>query len=556
MESLERIRYSLDHRRWCHDTLTIRNKRGMTVPLELTPAQAKLTDLIANIERQNRPVRIVALKARQVHMSVGVASHLFKRVPFFDGQQGVVMANDDDTSAVLFDYYKQFSDGYKANAMTQPLPGLLKDTDRHLRWENHAAIEVRTAGAKNPGRGRSRRFGHLSEYAFWENAERTMAGVMQSIPYDPGTVVIIESTANGHGGSFWERCQEAMSGQSEWEFLFYAWWEHPEYALPLPVDLARFRESLTGEESALVERYGLKLEQIQWRRKKISEMNGNLDYFRQEFPSNPEEAFLMSGRQRFNAQAVARQPVIREPLTGKLKTSVLGTREQTTFEADERGPVSIFKMPSKGSRYVIGADSSRGLDAGQGRSDPDYCVAQVIDIDTGEQAASFHDRLNPATFAEYLAALGRFYNLAYLVPEANEWGFMQALLMQDYPIGRIYERRPDPANARPPTANELGFLTTSTSKPMMISALDVALLDGSLVVRKARTVSELMSYVIDSGGRTNAQQGCHDDEVIALGLAVMGLNAARLVRAAPKHNYTLESDALKRSGEWEPQRYM
>src|SRR5258708_33600547 len=73
------------HEEFCRESLSIRNKAGVSVPLILTPAQQKLNLAIKRqIERQV-PVRIVVLKARQVHMSVGVASQGFRRVAFAAG---------------------------------------------------------------------------------------------------------------------------------------------------------------------------------------------------------------------------------------------------------------------------------------------------------------------------------------------------------------------------------------------------------------------------------------------------------------------------------------
>lgn len=559
-EARRAIEYVADTPRRAAECLTIRNKAGKTVPLVYSPAQKKLSALWRKMEMQNRPVRIIALKPRQVHMSVGVAAEMFLRIPFFAGQQGVVMANDDDTSGVLFDYYKQFQESYKFSPLAlgnDLLPGLLKDTDRHFRWANDSAIECRTAGATAGGRGRSRRFLHLSEYGFWPDAEKVMRGIMASLPEDPGTAAIIESTANGLGGSFWERWQQAVAGVSGWEPLFFAWWEHPEYSRALDVSASQFQNSLNDDEINIWRQYGLTLEQLYWRRDAIkSKFGGSLDGFKQEYPSNPEEAFLMSGRPRFNIQSIARQQVIREPMQGKLRTTMVGTRERVMFEPDAAGELQIFKMPADNKRYVIGADPAKGKDQEKGKSDPDYSVATVMDIDTGEQVASLRERLTPFFFAEYLKVLGRFYNLAYLVPEANELGFIEALLSNEpaYPPGRFFERKPDPDNLRPPTAHEIGWYESVTTRPMLISVLESALLDGSIHVRKANTVSELMSFVVKPNGRAEHQQGCHDDEVFALGLAVMGIQA--VPRRAPEHKFKLESDLQQRANdEWSPQKY-
>jgi hypothetical protein len=325
------------------------------------------------------------------------------------------------------------------------------------------------------------------------------------------------------------------SSASEWGAVFFAWWEHPEYRRT-PRDPEKFERSMTDEEREIQLRYGLSLEQMYWRRWAIeNKCEGSLDRFHQEYPANPEEAFLTSGRPRFDLKTVERQPVIRDPISGTIERDHSGVKKILRFEAreDGRGLVRVWKRPVPGHVYIIGADPAHGIDAGEelGKSDPDYSVACVLDRDSGEQVAVSRARIHPAEFGELVALLGEWYNWAFLVPEANPIGvaLIEAIIRQEYPIERIYRRDRIPGDPRPPQYSKLGFLTTVTTKPQLISGLDRALREGAIIVRDPLTVQELRTFVYDAKGKMQAQQGCHDDCVIALALAVAGLGQAAMV---------------------------
>src|SRR6478752_2833752 len=61
---------------------------------------------------------------------------------------------------------------------------------------------------------------------------------------------------------------------------------------------------MTVEESELIEAYGLDAEQIFWRRSKIAEIGGSVDYFKREYPLTPDEAFMASNFDSFITAAL------------------------------------------------------------------------------------------------------------------------------------------------------------------------------------------------------------------------------------------------------------
>ena len=93
-----------------------------------------------------------------------------------------------------------------------------------------------------------------------------------------------------------------------------------------------------------------------FRRRKIA-TNG-IDLFRQEYPAEPEEAFLTTGRPVFNPEQL--QVCLEE---------ARDVKERLALEGDEwinnrRGELTTYLDHDEGERYVIGADPSMGLQPG------------------------------------------------------------------------------------------------------------------------------------------------------------------------------------------------
>ena len=140
--------------------------------------------------------------------------------------------------------------------------------------------------------------------------------------------------------------------------MFIPWYVDPEYREEVPENFER-----TPEEIELAEKYDLDDEQLMFRRRKIAQ-NG-IDLFRQEYPSEPEEAFLTTGRPVFNPEQLQKMlPEARDPL------------ERLALEGDEwlnntRGELTMYRRHDAGEQYVIGADVAMGVNGG------DWSVAQV-----------------------------------------------------------------------------------------------------------------------------------------------------------------------------------
>ncbi len=515
------------------ESLTVLSEAGQLVPMLESPAPKRLAAAIAKRRAQGKPVRVIVLKARRVRVSTYTAARFWRDTTHRSGQHTMVIAQDEVTAANVFATYSLFDKTYQPFRGVIEKPRRTNDSSQGLEYANGSWIRFHTAKTTTIGRSFALRRVHFSEFAFYgDGARALMSAVMAAVPKDPDTEVIVESTANGIGNEFHLMWQRAVAGESEWIPFFFAWWEHPEYFLPLDVEPAKFKASLDDDELDLIRKHGLTYQQLHWRRRKIADdLNGDEETFKQEYPSNPEEAFLASGRPRFDLKAVERMPVVRDAIQGGLEMEERGGRKSLIFLPRERGELTLFRRPQENREYVGGVDSAEGIDVNavggktKGQANPDFAAAHIFDRDTGEQVARLRARLTPAEFGWQLFLLGIYYYWAQLVVEANGPGLaaIDALLGHGYPPGLLYHRLQTPDQDPTVRADLVGWKMTQVTRPQLISLLDAAIRDGSLLIHDPETIAEMRTFVIKADGRAEHQYGCHDDLVIAAGLGLVGI---------------------------------
>lgn len=536
-EARQILRDFTDHATYCREALTFHNQQGVWGPLVLSPGGVKVCKAARDQQLRGQPVRVLVLKPRRAYISTTIASWIVK-VLMHKPEKAMVLAHLQDTADEMYKYYldlserAQFFRGIGCATVVRKLDGKL------IEYSNGSIVEFGTANTLEGGRGKGPRHLHLTEYAFYTHAGQLMRNLMQGVPEDADTSVWVDTTANGMGGQFYQDWVRNETG-NKWAKVFFGWHEHPVYATPLQVAAADFQASLNAEEKDMMSRYRLTFEQLAWRRDCIiNKCLGNKDTFYQEYPSNAEEAFLHSGRAVFDAISLNRMPVQAEAWTmGTLQELTVGTRKALQFvvRPDGNAPLAVIRRPQVGRRYVLGIDTSQGIDAGgkSGKSDPDFSVIQVVDEETGEQVAVFRDRVGASVLARWSVDIARWYNDAFLVPESTGYGAatVENLLLLDYPRDRIFWRgnhQPFDRAGMPSRVEEFGFQTGAQSKPLLVEGLNLAIIEGSITVQHSATMAELRAYCADAMGRTNAPSGDHDDLVMSLALAVVGKRAFSL----------------------------
>lgn len=517
---LKRIK---EDRPWyMNNFLKIRNKEAKLIPFKINDAQEMFEAEIEKCEREGKLKRFIVLKARQMGFSTFTEGYIFHNTTTNTFTNSMIIAHEDKATQNLFNMSKLYYD-----ELPVPLKPMIKYSNgKELTFENptndgfekknnpglRSKITVATAGTVEVGRSATVHNLHASEVAFFPDAGTTMLGLLQCVPDTLNSCVILESTANGVGGYFYDMWQKACRGENDFIPLFYPWFTDKTYTTPFQSEEAKeeFERTLNDYEIQLMEHNNLTLEQMNWRRRTIAnKCAGDEELFFQEYPSTPEEAFIASGRPAFNVASLRKY--LNHATPGKkfyLKEGGYGVQ----IIPDEKGYLEIWEMPRKNEFYVIGGDVA------EGKIDGDYSVGQVLDSDCNV-VARWHGHIDPDLFGEELVKLALFYNEAYIGVEANNHGLttIKAIQRKDYwnlYFAKIYDRFTDSITKK------VGWQTTSKTKPMMIDKLGEFLREFHIGVKDKLTIQECLSYIIEENGSTNAQIGSHDDCVMSLAIAL------------------------------------
>lgn len=488
--------------------LKIKTKSGEVVPFRLNPAQEKLYRRAKAQADAGKPVRIIILKARQLGFSTLTEALIFHACATRKNTNALIVTHREDATANLFRMSKLFYD-----ELPSPIRPMVKSSnaqevifenptksgkEKALRPGLRSRIRCATAGGKGIGRSDTLQCVHLSEYAFWpEGADgkaATLTGILQAVPSLPGTMVIIESTANGYE-DFKERWDRAVAGENDFEAVFFAWFENPEYTMePVP------GTEWTPDERELQEHYGLTDGQMTWRRWCIANnCGGSLDQFRQEYPSNPDEAFLHSGTGVFdNALIIRQREMAQEPIRR-------GAFTAEGWEDDGLGAVKIWQEPEKGVPYVLGGDT-----AGEGS---DWFTAHVIDNTTGRQVASLHQKYSEPEYVRQIYELGKYYNWALVGLETN-FSTYPVMKLQELDYPNQYTREREDTYTRQ-TRKSYGFRTDKQTRPRAIANLVEVFTERAEWFRDDELLAEMLSFCYNEDHRPEALAGKHDDLVMA-----------------------------------------
>jgi hypothetical protein len=487
--------------------LKIKTKSGTVVPFRLNDAQRKLYAVAKRQQDAGKPVRLIILKARQLGFSTLTEGLIFHSCATRENVNALIVAHREDATANLFRMSKLFYD-----ELPKPVKPMLRASNaQELVFENpsklrsereakpglRSRIRCATAGGRGIGRSDTLQCVHLSEYAFWpdgaDGKASTLAGILQAVPSMPGTMVVIESTANGFE-DFKERWDAAVAGENDFEPVFFAWFENPEYAMPVVPGT-----EWTPEERELRDAYQLSDEQLQWRRWCIANnCGGSLDMFRQEYPASPGEAFLHSGTGVFdNEQIVLRMERLPSP-AGR------GEFIDGEWTESENGAITLYELPEEGVPYVLGGDT-----AGEGS---DYFTAIVINNATGRIAAALRRQYSEPEYVRQIYALGRYYNDALVAIETN-FSTYPVMKLQELEYPNQYAREREDTYTRQ-MKKSYGFRTDKQSRPRAIANLVDVFSTHPEWFTDRELLEEMLVFCYNEDHRPEALAGKHDDLVM------------------------------------------
>ena len=557
-------------------------------PFELNAAQKKLLrtiDLIKlyNIRRSTQlnkenpevniseyPIQLVILKPRKVGISTFLQARALWRCEFEQNLNCLIMAHENGSARNIASISKRFIEKWEPHSVDYR-KHIDRCTDKNIYWgkdqytgkEWGSQIHVVSAGKATKGttRGFTFHYVHISEEAHYQSESEVSAALAATVPFKE---TYEESTANGIGGMFHDNYTNSADIESviqgripeNWNGkfrFFFGWYEDPEYKLPVTdTERRAIESSLTPREKELIELFQVTTEQLAWRRYKIgsectaqTEMDPE-DYFNQEYPSEPHDAFVTSGTAAFSLRPLTDMHTAGKKLgiwhwQGHL--TVVDTDDLCHRMATGHEPTCIqYLGPKPGAQYIIGVDTASGLAHG------DQSVISVWwrkGLEWMEEVARVINKAQADDLARMAVFLAREYNDAFIIPEANPPGNATCLYIQRMGYTNCYMRE-NPERIGGDGIGDtftLGFYTNLRTKPLLVTAGQDAV-RNSRILNLNRTAIRQWEIYRNNAGKYCAPEGEKDDCVMADLLCVWAhfTGAAPLVRKWHTENGEVEDE--------------
>ena len=469
-QAREFIRCASDPVYFIDQYVQIQHKVHGAIPFTLWDWQASLLDTF------QRERRVILLKARQIGVSEITISYALWLIRFHPTKTVLVLSkNGDDADEMiqratfahshLPDWLQAGPSSIDGVALGKVNQSTLEIVHHDANGRENPSTLQSLAATEKAGRSRSASLLILDEWAHqqadvWQGAEGATA---------TGGQVIGISTANGVGNRFHLVWTKATRKENTFRPIFLPWSKHPDR------DAAWYAEQARNLEEWLLH---------------------------QEYPQQPEEAFAKSGRPVFSPEVIQRHAErVREA--------------DHPFLQQEPG-ITLWEEPIPGAHYLIGADVS------EGKGNGDYQAAVVVDVERWVEVAELHERWPMEDYAAKLDKIGRYFNNAELAVEKNNHGHTILLALRSGLAHRMWSGEEEPypvlyyyCDPVKPGSSELGWVTNSKTKPLMIDKLGLALREDTYQTRSLLFLDEAGIFSYRDNGTMGAPDGYYDDMVIS-----------------------------------------
>ena len=499
--------------------LRIKTEDAKLIELHLNEPQRLFFEIAKKRYDEKKPVRIWLLKGRQEGMSTGIEAWLYALTSQADNINTLIMADEKEHSNNLFEmsklYHEQLDKHYPHLA-----PKLKKSNEKKLEFEGmHSQIIIATAENLEAAISHTFHLVHLSEVAYFRDMATLMNNLNQGVPDLPGTIIIGETTANGCN-MFYREFKRAIKGKSDWIGIFIPWFVAKKYSKPLedgklyPIEDIPWNDEYTHDkfiesERELRNKHKLSNEQLNWRRWAIqNKLQEDVDkglhpisLFKQYYPSNWEEAFLMSGNSFFDRSGLEIQKVkIKKPSrVGEL----FQLNQQYEFRDLPHGRIKLYELPSKSEQYLVTGDASEAI--GQ-----DEASLFVGNKRTNRTVAVVNGQYRPEELAHMAVLLGNYYHNAEIAVENKGYGTaVNSSVFKNY--GNIYSM----PHVKADGDKNIGFNTNLVTRPEMLAYMAEEIRVNATDLIDEDLYDQCMAFIVNpKSKKAEAAEGEEDGLVI------------------------------------------
>ena len=580
IEQFVRIRCRYDFAFWAATLVYIKNKDGGNdVLFRLTRPQRRFVRRLEELRKAGKPIRIVLLKARQWGGSTTSQLYMaWLQLVHKVGMNSLIIAHQGAASDEIKDMFDRMIKAYpvemlhrlgEAYSANEPkLVGVGKSGSIYRVPQRNCKIKIGTAERPDGCRGGDYSLVHLSEVGLWKategkKPEDIVRSACSGVLYQPYTMIVYESTANGTGNFFQREYDDAkkwVDGKkvSQFEAMFISWFDIEKYSLPVEnilefttvlydnrnnANVGSNREE-SGQYLWWLWKIGATLEAINWYIKERAKYNDHAS-MASEYPSDDVEAFVHSGTMVFDKYKVDTfRDSCKEPrFVGDVYADGDEGRnalKNLRFSEDRQGLLGVWNLPEIDKDEKIINRYLTVVDVGGRSSKADWSVIVVFDrlfmMDGGKPVvvAQWYGHCDIDLLAWKAAQIAAFYDNALLVIESNtlethdkerdvdgdQSQFILNHLKRVYP--NLYARKQSEDDILQGLPTKYGFHTNVATKPMIISTLVKVLRENLYIERDERCLDEYLTYEKKPNGSYGAVIGKHDDLLMtrAIGLHI------------------------------------
>lgn len=560
------------------------------VPFVLNPSQRQTLKVREDARREKRPVRIIQLKHRQYGSTTDYAFYEFwhQVVALGTGNYYIISLEGGGASKIRR-RIELALETYPAWAGKVELKGVSgAPNSNEVIVDGKSVGMLSTGSVNNPQApsGDTNRRALISEVGKMSStdvhsAERLITNVMSTVPMAAGTLVVMESTAEGSGRYFkraWDKAMTAKPGaRKAFTPLFVSWMSDPTCTLALPdtLDVEAWVGSWDPYLTALWSVHKCSLSQILWYDEKRDGYPSPEDMM-QENPTTADEAFKTAGSRVFrrahvDALRVDCLPPVRYAIDAVSPTGRRALQTARLYPTSG-GPLSVWHLPSETYDGLLETDTHDytdpfvlAMDIGGTWAKADYTVVGVLDRRPtyyglpAVLVAEWHGHLDTDLAAWQAAMLAKLYGsdgeTGMLAIEVNsleeDKGESGEKQEEDQSLAalealrgagvRLYRRRVMDKRTREVT-QKLGWHTNRPSKNLAVGLLKSAMRvaagepdDEALpyTERSLDACNEMDHYIEDERGRMMAESG-KDDRVMVRSILLAVHSQMPACRAVPK----------------------
>ena len=376
----------------------------------------------------------------------------------------------------------------------------------------------------------------FDEAAFIENGKDVYASALPTV--STGGHIIMISTPNGKDMLYYETCRQAkLKGTKDWnnfELVEMKWYQDPRYN--------KFLEWTKKDEET---------GEILIQKEEYIDKEGNIpfdnDHWNQMVDDGwlPRSPWYVKMCQQFNNDS--------QKIAQELDVSFLGSASNVVDpefiemqdKLNKRDPLYvdpmiedtwIWKQPITGHRYLMSIDCSRGDAA-------DRTAIEILDLDgidddgtpCLEQVLEYHGKMTGDVIGEIAYRYGMMYGEAFTVIDCIGGTGDACLLMMmrlgyknlyyDDPELKVYTMQRDASSIQPTPDGKLPGFHSSSVRFQMLTYFANMVKTNQIKIRSKRVISELDTWIYKgTAARIDHQDGCHDDTLTCLAMAVFVMN--------------------------------